>query len=101
MKYNFCVGFLVEGVRQSPVQAKLVKDGKALGNKDVEITVQDDKIVIKLKKPLRENGGQYEIKLTNAQGETTKEVLFNIQGNIITPFNIIHYYNETVVDVIL
>lgn len=72
----------VEGVRQSPVQAKLVKDGKALGNKDAEIVVQDDKVVIKLKKPLRENSGKYEIKMTNAQGESTKEVFFNIQGNM-------------------
>ena len=80
-------------MRQSPVQAKLVKDGKALSNKDVEIVVQDDKVVIKLKKPLRENSGKYEIKLTNAQGESTKEVVLNIQGNVeVFTFQIIFFF---------
>ena len=80
-------------MRQSPVQAKLVKDGKALSNKDVEIVVQDDKVVIKLKKPLRENIGKYEIKLTNAQGESTKEVVLNIQGNVeVFTFQIIFFF---------
>ena len=87
------VSFSVCGVRQSPVQAKLVKDGKALSNKDVEIVVQDDKVVIKLKKPLRENSGKYEIKLTNAQGESTKEVVLNIQGNVeVFTFQIIFFF---------
>ena len=86
-------------MRQSPVQAKLVKDGKALSNKDVEIVVQDDKVVIKLKKPLRENSGKYEIKLTNAQGESTKEVVLNIQGNVeVFTFQIIFFLLQSEMD---
>lgn len=81
------------------MQAKLVKDGKALSNKDVEIVVQDDKVVIKLKKPLRENSGKYEIKLTNAQGESTKEVVLNIQGNVeVFTFQIIFFLLQSEMD---
>ena len=42
--------------------------------------MQDDKVVMKLKKPTRSVSGPYQIKLSNAQGESTKEVEFNIQG---------------------
>lgn len=70
----------VDGVRQSPVEAKLVKDGKAFGVKDVEIVVMDDKVVMKMKKTARSMSGNYQIKLSNAQGEATKDVFFNIQG---------------------
>ena len=72
----------MEGVRQTPVEAKLVKDGKALGVKDVETVILDDKVVFKFKKTTRSMSGNYQIKLSNAQGETTKDVLFNIQGII-------------------
>ena len=51
-----------------------------MGPKDVEIIVQEDKVVMKLKKPTRSMSGPYQIKLSNAQGETIKEVPFNIQG---------------------
>ena len=85
MSHHLFVNFvlliiLVNGARKSPVEAKLLKDGKAIGVKDVEIIVQDDKVVMKLKKPTRSVSGPYQIKLSNAQGESTKEVEFNIQG---------------------
>lgn len=80
MSVVFCVA--VPGVRQTPVEAKLIKDGKALGVKDVEIIVQEDKVVMKLKKTVRAVSGMYQIKLSNGQGETTKDVFFNIQGKL-------------------
>lgn len=35
---------------------------------------------MKLKKTVRSSSGPHQIKLSNAQGETTKDVFFNIQG---------------------
>ncbi len=77
------VFFTVPGIRKSPVEAKLLKDGKALGVKDVEIIVQEDKVIMKLKKTVRSSSGLYQIKLSNAQGETNKDVNFNIQGILL------------------
>lgn len=71
----------MEGVRKSPVEAKLIKDGKAFGVKEVEIIVQEDKVIMKLKKTVRSASGPHQIKLSNAQGETTKDIFINIQGN--------------------
>lgn len=73
----------MDGVRQTPVEGKLVKDGKALGVKDVEVVVLDEKVVFKFKKTARSMSGNYQIKLSNGQGETTKDAFFNIQGKSI------------------
>ena len=70
----------VEGVRKSPVEAKLAKDGKTFGPKDVEIVVHEDKAVMKMKKVARDMSGNYQFKFSNAQGETIKEIFINIQG---------------------
>lgn len=75
-----CLTFTVQGVRKSPVEAKLLKDGKAFGVKEIEIVVQEDKVVMKLKKTVRSSSGIHQIKLSNAQGETVKDVFLNIQG---------------------
>lgn len=42
--------------------------------KDVEVAVTDDKVTFKLKKPSREFSGPYQIKISNGQGEDTKDV---------------------------
>jgi len=74
------VPYTIDGARKSPVEAKLFKDGKALTPKDgLETVVQDDKVVFKFKKTSRPMSGKYQIKLSNAQGETSKEVYINIQ----------------------
>jgi len=70
----------VEGTKQSQVEAKLMKDGKALPLKDVEIVVGEDKITYKIKKPQRELSGIYQIKISNNQGEEMKDVNIVMQG---------------------
>lgn len=70
---------VVDGTRQTPLEAKLVKDGKALGPKDVDIVIGDNKVSFKIKKPARELSGPYEIKLSNGQGEDSKAVQIIMQ----------------------
>jgi len=70
----------VEGTKQSQVEAKLMKDGKQLPLKDVEIVVGEDKITYKIKKPQRELSGIYQIKIGNNQGEEVKDVNVVMQG---------------------
>lgn len=72
--FTFNIQFLVSGTRQTPVEAKLLKDGKPLPVKDVEVAVTDDKVTFKIKKPSRELSGPYQIKISNGQGEDTKDV---------------------------
>lgn len=70
----------VEGTKQSQVEAKLLKDGKALPLKDVEIVVGEDKITFKIKKPSRDQSGVYQVKISNNQGEEVNDVNINMQG---------------------
>lgn len=72
--------FLVEGTKQSQVEAKLMKDGKALPLKDVEVVVGEDKITYKIKKPQHDQSGVYQVKIENAQGEVVQDVFVNMQG---------------------
>lgn len=96
----------VDGVRQTPVEAKLVKDGKAIAIKDLEIVVNPDKVVMKMKKPVRSGSGMYQIKLSNSQGESSKDIMINIQGiptccvtndqfaNIVTNFHFVFFFSQ-------
>lgn len=70
----------VTGTRQTPIEAKLIKDGKPLPVKDVEVVVEQEKILFKIKKPTREGTGKYQIKLSNSQGEDVKDVTINMQS---------------------
>lgn len=79
MKFTLVI-CIVEGNKQSQVEAKLMKDGKALPLKDVEIVVGEDKITYKIKKPQRESSGVYQIKIGNNQGEEVKDVNIIMQG---------------------
>lgn len=47
--------------------------------KDVEISVSDGKVTFKIKKPTRDQSGQYQIKLSNAQGEDCKDCTITMQ----------------------
>lgn len=69
----------VDGTKQTPVEAKLVKDGKPLPVKDLEVVVNDDKVRFKIKKPTRDQSGPYQIKLSNGQGEEVKDVQIIMQ----------------------
>jgi len=92
------VRFSVTGTRQTPVEAKLVKDGKALTAKDVDIIVRDDVVVIKYKKPSHELSGPYQIKISNGQGEATKDVKINMQGKK-SKENLLSFRRELVLSV--
>ncbi|KAM3957310.1 projectin protein bent isoform 8-T9 [Aphomia sociella] len=74
------VPYKVTGTRQTPIEAKLWKDGKALPVKEVEAVVEQEKVLFKIKKPTREGSGKYQIKLSNAQGEDAKNVTINMQS---------------------
>lgn len=69
----------MEGTRQSPVEAKLCRDGKPLSPKECEVAVKDDRVVFKIKRPARELSGPYQIRLSNAQGEDVKPCLITMQ----------------------
>lgn len=74
----------MSGTRQSPIDAKILKDGKPLTAKDVEAVVHDDKVIFTMKKPAHELSGKYQIKLKNNQGEDVKDVNINMQGKFCT-----------------
>jgi hypothetical protein len=48
----------------------------------VEVIVADDKATFKFKKPARNLSGVYQLKISNTQGEDTKNININMQGNI-------------------
>ncbi|XP_055385446.1 twitchin isoform X34 [Condylostylus longicornis] len=79
------VPFEVSGTKQTPVEAKLIKDGKPLPVKDVEVAVtggedgKPGKVTFKIKKPTRDQSGPYQIKLSNGQGEDVKDVTITMQ----------------------
>lgn len=85
---------LVEGTKQTPIEAKLMKDGKALPLKDVEIIVGEDKITFKIKKPQHDQSGVYQVKISNGQGEEVKDVFVNMQGIEDMIFSFINIYNQ-------
>jgi hypothetical protein len=73
------VPFKIDGTKQSPIEAKLIRDGKPLPVKDVDVSVGDGKVIFKVKKPSRDQSGPYQIKLSNAQGEDVKDVKITMQ----------------------
>ena len=70
----------MEGTRQTQVEAKLIKDGKALPLKEVEIIVGEEKITYRYKKPARGLSGKYQLKVSNSQGEAVQDIKINMQG---------------------
>ncbi|XP_037026622.1 twitchin-like isoform X2 [Bradysia coprophila] len=75
----FEVPYTIDGKKQTPIQASLLKDGKPLAPGDVEIQVKDDKVVFTIKKPTRDQSGPYQIKLSNGQGDDVKDVKISVQ----------------------
>lgn len=78
----------VEGTRQTPIEAKLIKDGKVLPLKEVDVVIAEDKITFKIKKPARELSGPYQIKLANGQGEDVKDVTIVMQDVPSAPLDV-------------
>lgn len=71
----------MEGTRQTPIEAKLIKDGKPLPLKEVEVVIGEEKVTYTIKKPTRSQSGKYQIKIANGQGEDVKNININMQGN--------------------
>ena len=63
------------------MEAKLCRNGKPLSKQDVEIVIKDKVVHYTFKKPTRDQAGDYEIKLSNGQGEDTRKVNINMQGD--------------------
>ncbi|KAL1129846.1 hypothetical protein AAG570_012790 [Ranatra chinensis] len=82
---TFEVPYTVEGTRQTPIEAKLFKDGKPIPLKDLEVLVSDEKVVFTIKKPLHNQTGMYQIKIGNSQGTATKDVHINMQESPSMP----------------
>lgn len=88
--------FIVDGTKQSPIEGKLLKDGKPIPTKDVDVSVHDGKVVFRVKKPSRDQSGPYQIKLSNAQGEDVKDVNITMQDVPTAPQDVnVHDIFET------
>ncbi|KAF0296563.1 Twitchin [Amphibalanus amphitrite] len=75
----FEVPYKVSGKRQTQMEAKLCRQGKPLSKQDVEIVIKDKSVIYTFKKPTRDQAGDYEIKISNGQGEDSKTVNINMQ----------------------
>ncbi|MPC14068.1 Twitchin [Portunus trituberculatus] len=84
---TFEVPYTIPGARISKVDAKLLKDGKPLSPKEVEVKVMDKKVVYTIKKPSRDQTGKYTIKMSNKAGSSTKDVKINMQDKPSPPTN--------------
>lgn len=71
---------IVEGTRTSQVEAKLVKDGKVLPLKEVDVVVGEDKVTFTVKKPSHDQSGRYQLRISNEQGDAIQDVTINMQG---------------------
>ncbi|XP_021713428.1 twitchin isoform X4 [Aedes aegypti] len=72
------VPFTTGESRQSKVTAKVFKDGKPVTPAEVDIVVENDKLVLKFKKTEFQDSGEFKIVLENATGaeEHTTNVVF-------------------------
>ncbi|XP_047491377.1 twitchin-like isoform X5 [Penaeus chinensis] len=84
----FDVPYTVPGARISKVDAKLLKGGKPIPMKEVEVNIQDKKVTYTIKKPSRDQSGKYTIKMSNKAGESSKEVKINMQDRPSPPTEI-------------
>lgn len=78
--------FSVPGTKVSDITSKLLRNGKPVMAKDIEVVVKSDKVVITFKKPPREASGDYELCLGNATGEDKMKLNFNFIGKVFFLF---------------
>ncbi|KAJ6635132.1 Titin [Pseudolycoriella hygida] len=83
------VPFKIDGKKQTPIEALLLKDGKPFPSKDVEVQIKDDKVIFTIKKPTRDLSGPYQIKLSNGQGNDVKDVKIALHDVPNTPQDVI------------
>ena len=76
--FTIDIPYVVPGTRTSDVAAKLLKNGQPVNPKDIEVQVKPDKVVIYIKKPVREQTDKYQFKLSNDEGEAVKDMQINI-----------------------
>lgn len=74
------------------MEAKLLKNGKPIPAKDIEISVQEKIVKFTIKKPAREDAGRFTIKMFNGAGVSSKDVNLNMQDKPSPPTNIeVHF----------
>ncbi|GBN65977.1 Twitchin, partial [Araneus ventricosus] len=71
------IPFAIPGTKVSDITSKLLRNGKPIMAKDIEVVVKNDKVVITFRKPPREASGDYELCLGNATGEDKMKLNFN------------------------
>lgn len=77
---NFTISSQVPGTRTSDVVAKLLRNGKPVLSKDVDVAIRQDKIVLTFKRTTRDNADQYQILIGNAEGDAKKDININFIG---------------------
>lgn len=70
----------VPGTRTSDVIAKLLRNGKPVPKSEVDVSIRQEKIVFTFKKTNRDNSDQYQISISNNEGEAKKDVKVNFVG---------------------
>ena len=78
----------VSGPRLSKVDAKLLKNGKPLQLKEVDVTVRDKEVHYLLKKPSRDQTGKFTVRMQNAAGQSNKDININMQDKPSAPQNV-------------
>ncbi|KAG1651275.1 Twitchin [Nymphon striatum] len=66
---QFEIPYVVTGFKTSDVKVQLLRNGKPVNSKDVELEMKEKSVRIKFKKPTRETADKYEFKMSNEQGE--------------------------------
>lgn len=75
------LNYSVEGEQQSALEVIVIKDGQELViGKDIDITMDDNKIDLSVINPSRDKSGIYSVILRNAQGQVRKDINVNILG---------------------
>ncbi|XP_022252541.1 twitchin-like, partial [Limulus polyphemus] len=72
------VPFTIAGTRTSDVNAKFLRGDKSVSNKECDISVRQDLAVFTLKKTSRGTSGDYQIQISNDQGEDKCKININI-----------------------
>ena len=80
------IPYSVAGTKQSAVVPKVLCNGQPVPSNKIELVVKDDKIIMKLKDPQREDShDNYEFVLENAKGKQSQKFKLDVQGVPGTP----------------
>ena len=84
---SWSIGYEMNGKQQSPLEVIVIgPDGNELKiGKDINVTVEGDKIDLSVINPRREKSGKYKVILKNAQGQSEKDIDVNIMDKPDSP----------------